>query len=155
MRSRLAGGAIGLVFGLVLVWSGMSNPAVIQEALLFQNGYLYLFFASAVAVAAVGLQLVRRRERRALLTGVPVTWTPERPGRRHVVGSLIFGVGWGVADACPGPILAQVGQGVPWALLTLVGALVGVYVYLRRTAVETEPATDPAGVPAPATAAGG
>ena len=61
-----------------------------------------------------------------------------------VVGSLMFGVGWGVADACPGPIATQVGQGIAWALFTLAGTVVGVYLFLRRSRVETEPSVDQA-----------
>ena len=56
-------------------------------------------------------------------------------------GALIFGVGWGISDACPGPIAAQFGQGIGWAVWTLTGVLVGVYLYLRR-GEETEPACD-------------
>ncbi|MCW2994432.1 MAG: hypothetical protein JWQ18_1927 [Conexibacter sp.] len=62
--------------------------------------------------------------------------------RRHLTGSLLFGIGWGVADACPGPIAAQLGQGIPWALFTLAGAAAGVWLFLRRGARETEPASD-------------
>jgi uncharacterized protein len=65
-----------------------------------------------------------------------------RPERRHIVGSLVFGVGWGVSDACPGPIATQIGQGIGWGLWTLAGVVIGVYVFLRRSE-ETEPATDP------------
>jgi uncharacterized membrane protein YedE/YeeE len=139
-----AGAAIGVVFGIVLSWSAMSNPAVVREALLFENGYMYLFFASAVATAVIGLRLVRRLRSRAVLTGVPIGWRPERPARRHVVGSLVFGLGWGLTGACPGPIATQIGQGIPWAVFTLAGVVAGVYLFLRRSAVETEPAADPA-----------
>ncbi|MEA2249567.1 MAG: uncharacterized protein QOH46_4096, partial [Solirubrobacteraceae bacterium] len=130
-----AGAAIGVVFGIVLSWSAMSNPAVVREALLFENGYMYLFFASAVATAVIGLRLVRRLRSRAVLTGVPIGWRPERPARRHVVGSLVFGLGWGLTGACPGPIATQIGQGIPWALFTLTGVVAGVYLFLRRSAV--------------------
>jgi uncharacterized membrane protein YedE/YeeE len=108
---------------------------VIRSALVFEDSYLFLFFASAVATAAIGLRLLRSAGR--------VTWTPQRPERRHVSGALIFGVGWGVSNACPGPIAAQLGQGIWWAAWTLSGVLAGVYLYLRR-GEETEPATDPA-----------
>jgi uncharacterized membrane protein YedE/YeeE len=149
---------VGVIFGMTLCWSGMSNPVVIRQALLFEKSYLFLFFASAVVTATVGLRLLRARERRALLADTPLTWAPERPERRHVVGSVIFGIGWGVADACPGPIATQVGQGIAWALFTLVGVTIGVWLFLRRTSVETEPALDRASgsvgpspaVPAPA-----
>jgi uncharacterized membrane protein YedE/YeeE len=135
VRPRLAGLGVGLVFGIVLSWSGMTSPEVIRSALLFEDSYLFLFFASAVATAAIGLQLLRR--------GRQVSWRTERPERRHIVGSLVFGVGWGVSDACPGPIATQIGQGIGWGLWTLTGVVIGVYLFLRRSE-ETEPATDPA-----------
>jgi hypothetical protein len=91
MRSRLVGLGIGLVFGVVLSWSGMSSPVVIRQALLFQSAYLFLFFASAVLVASVGLFLLRRRRTRALLTEQLISWPRESVGRGHIVGSIIFG----------------------------------------------------------------
>jgi uncharacterized membrane protein YedE/YeeE len=141
-RRRIFGAGIGVVFGLVLCWSGMSSPVVIRQALLFQKSYLFLFMASAVGTAALGLWLLRRRPRKALLVPTQIAWTRELPARRHITGALIFGVGWGIADACPGPIATQVGQGIGWAAFTLVGAVAGVYLFVRQGARETEPATD-------------
>ena len=60
MRPRLAGLGVGLVFGVVLAWSGMMSPDVIRNALLFEDSYLFLFFGSAVATAGIGLRLLRR-----------------------------------------------------------------------------------------------
>jgi uncharacterized membrane protein YedE/YeeE len=93
-----------------------------------------------VGTATAGLHILRRVRARAVLTDAPIHWIPERPGRRHVFGSLIFGLGWGISAACPGPIAAQVGQGIPWALFTLAGAAAGVLMFLRWSATETEPA---------------
>ena len=143
MAERLAGGLIGLVFGFVIVWSGMISPEVIRGALLFEDAYLFLFFGSAVGTAAVGLALVRRRSPRALLTGARVHWTRERVERRHIVGSLLFGIGWGVTNVCPAPIAAQVGQGIAWSLPLLTGVVGGVALHLRRHRTETEPAAEP------------
>ena len=142
MSSRIAGLAVGLVFGVTLCWSGLASPEVIRRALLFDDPYLYLLFASAVLVAALGLALLRRSHMRALLTRAPVDWRPERPARRHIAGSALFGLGWGIADACPGPIAAQVGQGIAWGACTFAGVVIGVYLFLRREQPETEPATD-------------
>lgn len=144
MKPRLAGLLVGLVFGAVLAWSGMTSPVVIRQALLFQHAYLFLFFASAVLTATVGLALLRRRGAVAVFTRQPISWVRDAPARRHIVGSLVFGVGWGVSDACPGPIATQIGQGIGWAVFTLVGVIIGVYAFLRRHQVETEPATEPA-----------
>jgi uncharacterized membrane protein YedE/YeeE len=142
MRVRIAALALGLVFGTVLCWSGMASPDVIRGALLLEQSYLFLFFGSAVATAALGLALVRRRERTALLTGVPVAWARERLERRHITGSVLFGIGWGVSNACPGPIATQVGMGIGWSLFILTGVVAGVWLFLRRSERETEPAVD-------------
>jgi uncharacterized protein len=146
-----AGGVIGVVFGVMLSWSGMTSPVVIRQALLFEKSYLFLFFASAVGTAAIGLWLLKRRERRALLVPTKLTWPRDRIERRHIVGSLIFGLGWGLSDACPGPIATQVGQGIGWGVITLAGVAVGIYAFLRRGSQETEPAAQP--IPAPRDAA--
>src|ERR1700709_2717956 len=137
MRARVAGLIIGLAFGVVLSWSGMTSPDVIRGALLLEHSYLFLFFASAVFVATTGTWALRRFGARALLTGQRIGWTRDAPARRHIVGSLIFGLGWGVADACPGPIATQVGQGIAWGLWTLAGVIIGVVLFLRRQEAET------------------
>ncbi|HEY6762032.1 MAG TPA: DUF6691 family protein [Baekduia sp.] len=138
----VAGAAIGIVFGVVISWSGMASPEVIRHALLFEQSYLYFMFASAVGTAWLGLALLRRRERRAVFGGERLTYGRDAVERRHVAGALLFGIGWGVADACPAPIAAQLGQGVGWAVFTAAGAAAGIWVYLKRRAVETEPASD-------------
>jgi uncharacterized membrane protein YedE/YeeE len=143
MSKRATGAVIGIVFGVVLSWSGMSSPDVIRDALSFEKSYLFLFMASAVGTAALGLWLLQRRERRALLAATPLTWPRERIARRHIVGSVIFGVGWGLTDACPGPIATQLGQGIWWAVFTFTGVAIGIYAYLRMGRRETEPAAQP------------
>jgi uncharacterized membrane protein YedE/YeeE len=140
VKPRVAGGLIGVVFGVVLSWSAMSNPAVVRQALLFERAYMFLFFAAAVLTAVAGLQLLKRYQRRSVLTDAPIGWTAERPERRHVTGALIFGLGWGLTGACPGPIATQLGQGIAWGLPIVAGVVVGVYLFLRRSDVETEPA---------------
>ena len=128
---RLAGFGVGVVFGVMLSWTGMASPEVIRDALLFQDSYLYLMFASALATAFVGTRVLRARRVRALLTGDTVSWSVDRPQPRHIWGSLLFGIGWAIAGACPGPIATQLGQGVAWSLFTLTGMFVGVAIFLR------------------------
>jgi uncharacterized membrane protein YedE/YeeE len=130
---------IGVLFGFTLCWTGMSDPDVIRDALLFHEAYLFLFFASAVLTATVGLRLLRA------VRGT--TWCTERPQRRHVVGSVVFGVGWGVTNACPGPVATQIGMGILWSVPLAAGVVLGVRLFLRG-AEESEPATDDTGVQA-------
>jgi uncharacterized protein len=136
---RAVGAIVGVVFGVTLCWTGLSSPNVIRQGLLFEDSYLYLFFASAVLTSFVGLRLVRGR--RAPLTGDRVDWKNPNIEQRHVVGSLVFGLGWGIADACPGPIATQLCQGIWWSVFTFAGVLLGVRIFMRRQE-ETEPAHD-------------
>ncbi len=145
MRARVAGGVVGLAFGVVLSWSGMTSPVVIRQALLFERSYLFLFFASAVLTALVGQRLLRLLGARSLLGGEPVGWAVARPQRRHVVGSLLFGTGWAIADACPGPVATQLGQGIAWSLFTLLGIAIGVVLFRRREAPAASLAAPAAG----------
>jgi uncharacterized membrane protein YedE/YeeE len=152
MRARTAGALVGIVFGVALSWSGMTSPVVIRQALLFEKSYLFLFFASAVLTAFVGQRLLLAVKARALLTGEPVGWQVTRPQRRHIVGSLLFGIGWGVADVCPGPVATQLGQGIAWSLFTLAGITVGIVLYRRRE--ERVPAPEAPGARPPLAPAG-
>ena len=129
---RLAAFAVGSVFGLTLSWSGMTDPDVLRNGLLFRDAYLMLFFASALVTAFIGLRVLKVLQARAVLTGEPVSWSTVQPERRHIVGSVLFGTGWALADACPGPIATQLGQGIVWSLFTLAGVVAGIWVFLRR-----------------------
>ena len=155
MSTRAAAAVIGIVFGVVLSWSGLTSPEVIREGLLFQSAYLFLFFGAAVSTAFVGLAILRRRAPRALLTGERVGWEPIRPERRHVAGSVLFGIGWGVAGACPGPIATQLGQGIAWAVPTTIGLVVGIVLFGRLQArAQRDPQRTPAAsvIPSPVAA---
>ena len=152
MSVRIAAAGIGIVFGVVLSWSGMTSPEVIREGLLFADPYLFLFFAGAMLTATVGLRILRVRAPRALLTGERVQWEPIRPERRHVVGSVLFGLGWGLADVCPGPIATQLGQGIAWAIPTTVGLVIGIVLFGRlqqRAAHARTPTRAGAIIPSP------
>ena len=131
MSTKLAGALIGVVFGVTLSWSGMTSPEVIRGGLLFQSAYLFEFFAAAMAVAFPLLWLLRRKSPPALLTGETVQWKTVKPERRHIVGSVLFGLGWGISDACPGPIATQLGQGIAWGVPTSVGLVLGIVLFRR------------------------
>ena len=150
--TRVAGALIGVVFGVVLSWSGMTSPEIIREGLLFGDPYLFLFFAGAMFTAFGGLYILRRRAPKALLTGETVQWETVKPERRHVYGSLLFGIGWGVSGACPGPIATQLGQGIAWGIPLTVGLVFGIVLFKRlqsRTHAVTECAPGASVIPSP------
>jgi uncharacterized membrane protein YedE/YeeE len=146
--TRVAAAALGATFGFFLAWGRLSDPDVIRRMLLLQDAYLYLMLGSAVAVGFVGVRILRARGTRALLTGEPVGWRSARPTGRHVGGAVLFGLGWGIANTCPGPVVAQVATGIWWSGFTIVGVVLGVKLYLVRHA----PRESVVPKPSPATA---
>lgn len=127
-----AGLACGLLFGFFISWGRLTDPDVIRNMLLLRESYVFLMMGAAVAVGFVGVRLLLRRRQRALLTGEEVSIRTERPERRHVVGGATFGLGWAIACTCPGPVAAQLGQGVGWGLCTAAGIVGGVLLFFAR-----------------------
>jgi uncharacterized protein len=126
MKLRLAALVLGVVTGFTVSWTRMTDPRTFHAMLSFASPRIYLLMGSAVTVAFVGARLVRGR--RALLTGEPVDWAATRPTRSHLVGSVVFGIGWGISEACPGPTAAALGGGRVLALAVAAGVLAGVKV---------------------------
>jgi uncharacterized protein len=134
MKLCLAALALGIVAGFVFAWARMTDPNTFHRMLSLDSPRIYLLMGAAVAVAFAGARLLRGR--RALLTGESIGWSATRPNRSHIVGSVLFGVGWGISQACPGPTAAQLGSGRILALAVAAGVLVGVRLQPRfaRTA---------------------
>jgi uncharacterized protein len=127
-RRLLATTTLGIAFGFWLAWTRMTDFDQIVGALLLRRAYLWLMFATGVVTTMVGLQLLRRAGARTFFGREPVKWPSVPPQRRHVVGSVLFGAGWALAGACPGPIVAQVGMGRLSSLFTLAGLFLGIAV---------------------------
>ncbi|MFP6556788.1 DUF6691 family protein [Paraburkholderia sp. B3] len=121
----------GLVFGIGLILSGMANPAKVLGFLDLAGRWdpsLAFVMAGAVALAAVGFRLSRSRGTSVL--GAPMQLpTARRVDARLVAGSLVFGVGWGLAGFCPGPALVSAGSGQPRAWLFVAAMLAGMTLY--------------------------
>jgi uncharacterized protein len=124
MKLRFAALALGAVAGFTVSWARMTDPRTFHAMLSLESPRIYLLMGAAVAVAFVGARLLRGR--RALLTREPIAWLPARPTRSHVVGSVVFGIGWGISEACPGPTAAQLGAGRLLAIAVAAGVLAGV-----------------------------
>jgi len=121
----------GLLFGLGLLVSGMTNPAKVLGFLDAAGAWdpsLALVMVSAIAVAAPAFAIAGMR-RRSLL-GAPMQ-LPDTGliDRRLVIGSVVFGAGWGLAGFCPGPALVAAGLGEAKAILFVLAMLAGMGVY--------------------------
>jgi uncharacterized membrane protein YedE/YeeE len=121
---------LGVLFGVVLTKAEVISWFRIQEMFRFQAFHMYGIIGSAVVVAALGLQLVRRLGLRAL-DGQRIVVPPKAMGKgtRYWAGGAMFGLGWGLVGACPAPLLALLGQGVFVIAVPLASAIAGTWVY--------------------------
>ena len=121
----------GLVFGFGLILSGMADPAKVLGFLDITGRWdpsLALVMAGAIAIGAVAFGLAARRQ--TTLLGEPMRLPPTRPiDTRLVVGSVLFGIGWGVAGLCPGPALVALGMGQRPALIFVAAMLAGMALF--------------------------
>ncbi|CAM2146015.1 putative transporter PD_1893 [Pararobbsia alpina] len=121
----------GLLFGAGLIVSGMSNPAKVLGFLDLAGRWdpsLCFVMVGAIAVGAFAFALARRRRRSYLGLAMQVP-TAARVTPRLVLGSVVFGVGWGIAGLCPGPALVAIGAGSTKAVGFVVAMLVGMVVF--------------------------
>ncbi len=121
---------LGALFGIVLVKAEIVSWFRIQEMFRFGSFHMYGILGSAIAVAAAAIALVRRTRPRAL-DGSALSIPPKILGRghRYWLGGSIFGLGWALTGACPGPLFALVGAGAPVMLVAIAGALAGTWIY--------------------------
>ncbi|WP_312937125.1 DUF6691 family protein [Stutzerimonas nitrititolerans] len=124
---KLTAFAAGLIFGMGLLLAGMADPAKVLGFLdLFGrwDPSLGLVMAGAIAVAIVPMQWARRQQRSLL--GAPMQLPlRRRPDRRLIGGSLLFGIGWGIAGICPAPALSLLLAGYWQAFLFVLAMLAG------------------------------
>jgi uncharacterized membrane protein YedE/YeeE len=119
----------GTFFGVVLVKSEAASWYRIQEMFRFQSFHMYGLIGSAVLTGMLTTWLLRRVQARAL-TGQTIHVQSKDPGLpRYVLGGLTFGLGWGLAGVCPGPIFTLLGSGVWAMLIVLLFALIGTWLY--------------------------
>ena len=129
--TRLAAFVCGLLFGLGLLLAGMADPAKVLAFLDLAGQWdpsLALVMAGAIGVAALPLNLARRRTK-ALLGGVMQLPSRRDVDARLIGGSLLFGVGWGIAGICPGPAVAILLTGHWQALLFVAAMLAGMLIF--------------------------
>jgi uncharacterized membrane protein YedE/YeeE len=120
----------GVVFGIVFTNAEVISWFRIQEMFRFQSFHMYGIIGSAVVVAALSLQVIKRLEIRTL-SGERIVVAPKVLGRgtRYWAGGVIFGLGWALTGACPGPMFALIGSGASVMLVTLGSAIAGTWVY--------------------------
>ncbi len=127
----LAGLVCGLVFGLGLIVTGMANPVKVLGFLDIAGSWdpsLALVMAAGIAVGAGAFALARRRSRSLLDLPMRLP-TATALDRRLILGSAVFGIGWGLAGICPGPALVLIGAGAAKGVVFGVAMLAGMAVF--------------------------
>ena len=131
MLKRISEFGIGLVFGLGLIISGMTDPGKVLGFLDLAGPWdpsLALVMGGAIVVGVFGFTLAGRR--RTSVLGEPMQMpTARQIDRRLVLGSLAFGIGWGIAGFCPGPAVVSLGTGEPKAVVFVLAMLVGMGIF--------------------------
>lgn len=128
---RLFEFCIGLLFGLALIVSGMGNPGKVLGFLDLAGNWdpsLAFVMGGAILVGLVAFQIARKRTQ-TFLGGALKLPAAKDFDKRLVLGSLTFGVGWGLAGYCPGPALVSLGSGEPKALIFVIAMLAGMGIY--------------------------
>lgn len=126
--------AIGTFLGVLFMMSEVASWFRIQEMFRFQSFHMYGIIGSAVVVAAISVQLIKRFNLRTL-NGEPIRLSPKEwgssriPAARYWIGGTLFGLGWALLGACPGPMFALLGGGISIIALAIVAAMAGTWAY--------------------------
>lgn len=127
----------GTAFGFILSRAGATTYDFYAQLFLFQDLQLLWVIVTAGAVGVVGIYFFKAIKARSLFDGNPIDFQGKPYIKTLVPGSLIFGLGWGLAGACPGTVLAMLGEGKMGALFTIAGIILGTYLYgLQETRLQ-------------------
>lgn len=121
-------GLVGVFFGIVFVKAEVISWFRIQEMFRLDSFHMYGVIGTAVVVGMLSVQLIKRLAIKTL-QGDPISIQPKQFSKGQVFGGLLFGFGWAITGACPGPLFAQIGAGYPVVLVTLLSAIGGTWVY--------------------------
>jgi len=119
---------VGIFFGIVFVKAEVISWFRIQEMFRLDSFHMYGVIGTAVVTGALSVFLIRKFNIRTL-QGEPVQFHPKTFNKGQIIGGLLFGLGWAITGACPGPLFAQIGSGFLVVIVTLLSAIAGTWVY--------------------------
>lgn len=120
---------LGIVFGIVMAKSEAISWFRIQEMFRFQAFHMYGIIGTAVVVGVVGVALIKKFNSRDF-SGNPILFYPkDKSIVRYLFGGVIFGLGWALSGACPGPMVVNIGYGFISMIVVFFFAIVGTYLY--------------------------
>ena len=118
----------GIEFGIILVKSQVISWFRIQEMFRLQSFHMYGIIGSAIAIGMLSILLIKRFKIKTI-SGEPIVIPKKEFSRGNIYGGIIFGLGWAITGACPGPLYALIGSGYLVIIVTLLSAIFGTWVY--------------------------
>jgi uncharacterized protein len=120
---------IGVVFGIVMSKSEAISWYRIQEMFRFQSFHMYGIIGTAVTLGVIGVALIKRMGVKDF-QGNPIVFHPKEKGwMRYILGGTIFGLGWALSGACPGPMVVNIGYGFFTMIIVFLFAIIGTFTY--------------------------
>ncbi|MFN4122080.1 MAG: DUF6691 family protein [Flavobacteriales bacterium] len=119
---------VGIGFGIVFVKAEIISWFRIQEMFRLQSFHMYGVIGSAVVVGAISVWLIRKFKVKTIY-GEDIVLTPKQFNKGQIYGGLMFGFGWAMTGACPGPLFAQIGTGATVIIVALIAAIAGTWTY--------------------------
>ncbi|SEN25971.1 DUF6691 family protein [Niastella yeongjuensis] len=120
----------GLLFGILLVKAEVISWFRIQEMFRLQSFHMYGVIGAAVVTGMISVWLIKKFKVKTIY-GEPIDLHPKQFNRGQIYGGLLFGAGWALTGACPGPLYALIGTGATVIIVTLISAIAGTWVYGR------------------------
>ena len=120
---------VGILFGIGMFKSGAASWFRIYEMFQFDSFHMYGIMGTALTIAVITTYTIKKKNIKDF-SGNPIIFTPkEKSVPRYLIGGIIFGLGWALGGACPGPMFALFGAGFLPILIAITGALLGTWCY--------------------------
>lgn len=119
---------VGAIFGIVFVKAEIISWFRIQEMFRFESFHMYGVIGTAVVVGMISVQIIKARKAKSF-EGEAIVIHDKEFNKGQIYGGLIFGLGWAITGACPGPLFAQMGAGFTVVAVTFLSAVLGTWVY--------------------------
>ena len=119
---------VGILFGIVFVKAEIISWFRIQEMFRLQSFHMYGVIGTAILTGMISIWLIKRFNIKTI-HGESIVIAPKKFNKGQIYGGLIFGFGWAITGACPGPLFAQIGTGALVVTVTLLSAIFGTWVY--------------------------
>ena len=119
---------LGILFGFIFIKAEVISWFRIQEMFRLQSFHMYGIIGSAILVAMISIFIIKKFNIKTIY-GEEIIFHKKKFNKGQIYGGLIFGLGWAVTGACPGPLFAQIGTGATVIVVTLLSAIAGTWVY--------------------------